>query len=104
MGNAGFPSGNTEPYKDDPAAIAKEVEEKRQKQAEAAAKKLQTKIARLEQELEKAKSSAVPPAEMFRQGAHADKWGSYADDGKPLTTKEGEALSKSQQTCPFFVL
>ena len=82
---------------DDPAVITKEVEEKRQKQAEAAATKLESKITRLEQELEKARVSAVPPAALFQQGAQAEKWGSYDDEtGRPLTTKDGEPLSKSQ--------
>ena len=82
---------------DDPEVIRKEVEEKRRKAAEVAAKKRQSKIDRLEQELAKLKLAAVPPAELFKTGAQADKWGSYDDSGKPTTTKEGEPLSKSQQ-------
>ena len=34
---------------------------------------------------------------MFKTGDNAGKWGSYDDSGKPLTTRDGEALSKSQQ-------
>lgn len=82
---------------DDPAAIKKEIEEKRQKAAEAATKKRQGKIDRLQADIDKAQVSKVPVSEMFKVGAHAEKWGSYDDSGKPLTTKEGEALSKSQQ-------
>jgi fumarate hydratase class II len=33
---------------------------------------------------------------MFKVGAHAEKWGSYDDTGKPLTTKDGEPIPKSQ--------
>jgi len=81
---------------DDPAVIRKEVEDKRQKAAEAAAKKAQGKIDRLTQDLEKANSSSVASSEIFKINANAGKWGSYDDKGKPLTTKEGEPLSKSQ--------
>ena len=91
-------SGDSTVWKmDDPAAIAKEIEEKRRKQAEAKAQKLKKKIETLEKDLEKARLSAVPPTDLFKQGAHADKWGSYDDEGKPLTTKNGEELPKSQQ-------
>jgi cysteinyl-tRNA synthetase len=82
---------------DDPEVIRKEVEEKRQRAAEAAAKKKQGQITRLETDVQKANSAKVVVTEMFKVGANAEKWGSYDDDGKPLTTKAGEALSKSQQ-------
>lgn len=82
---------------DDPAAIKKEIEEKREKAAEAAAKKKQGKIDKLSADIAKAQQSLVPVAEMFKVGAHEGKWGSYDEEGKPLTTKEGEPLSKSQQ-------
>lgn len=81
---------------DDPEAIRKEVEEKKQKAAEAAAKKLQGKIDRLEMDIKKAQQSRVAPSEVFKTGSHAEKWGTYDDSGKPLTTKEGEPLSKTQ--------
>lgn len=82
---------------DDPVVIAKEVEEKRQKQAEAAAKKRETKISRVEQDLQKAQASAVPPNDLFRL-QQQDKWGSFdSETGLPLTTASGEPLSKSQQ-------
>jgi cysteinyl-tRNA synthetase len=81
---------------DDPETIRKEVEEKRQKAAEAAAKKQQKKLETLENDLVKANAAKVSPAEFFKTGVNADKWGSYDNDGKPLTTKEGEPLSKSQ--------
>jgi cysteinyl-tRNA synthetase len=82
---------------DDPAVIKKEVDEKRQKVAEAAAKKKQATIDKLEQDIVKAKQNRVPVAEMFKVGTHEGKWGSYDDEGRPVTTKEGEPLSKSQQ-------
>lgn len=78
---------------DDPEAIRKEIEEKRRQAEEAAAKKKQAKIDRLSQDIEKARSSSVSVSEMFKT---ANKWGSYDADGKPLTTKEGEPLNKSQ--------
>jgi cysteinyl-tRNA synthetase len=82
---------------DDPEVIRKEVEEKRAKAAEVAAKKKQTKINSLTSDIEKANQSKVPVGEFFKVGAHEGKWGSYDEEGKPLTTKEGEPLNKSQQ-------
>mmetsp|Transcript_2126 Transcript_2126/g.2978 ORF Transcript_2126/g.2978 Transcript_2126/m.2978 type:complete len:776 (+) Transcript_2126:83-2410(+) len=82
---------------DDPEVIRKEVEEKKQKAAEAAAKKAKDKVDRLEGNLTKAKAAAVTPTEMFKTGSHADKWSSYDEKGKPTATKDGEPLSKSQQ-------
>lgn len=82
---------------DDPAVIRKEIEEKRQMAKEAAAKKLGAKVDRLTADLQKAQIARVAPAEWFKVGENAEKWGTYDDDGKPLTTKDGKELSKSQQ-------
>lgn len=82
---------------DDPEVIRKEVEEKRQNAIEAAAKKLTAKFERLTTDLQKAKQASTPLSELFKVGANAEKWGSYDEDGKPLTTKDGKELSKSQQ-------
>ncbi|CAJ1943034.1 unnamed protein product [Cylindrotheca closterium] len=82
---------------DDPEAIRKEVEEKRERAAEAAAKKMKGKMDKLEKDIQTAEKARLTTAELFKAGANADKWGSYDDEGKPLTTKAGEALSKSQQ-------
>ena len=82
---------------DDPEAIRKEVEEKRQKAAEAAAKKKKSKMDKLEKDLQTAEKARVTTSDLFKTGAHTERWGSYDDTGKPLTTKEGETLSKSQQ-------
>lgn len=82
---------------DDPAVIKKEVEEKRQKALEAAAKKLTAKFERLSTDLQKAKQARIPVVEWFKTGANLEKWGSHDESGKPLTTKDGKELSKSQQ-------
>jgi cysteinyl-tRNA synthetase len=82
---------------DDPETIRKEVEEKRQKAAEAAAKKLKSKYEKLETDVVKAQQSRIPPSDWFKTGANAEKWGTFDADGKPLTTKAGEELNKSQQ-------
>lgn len=79
---------------DDPEIIRKEIEEKRQKAAEAASKKKLAKIEHLETKLSKWKDAATPPSEMFKSDP---KWGSFDETGKPLTNKEGEPLPKSQQ-------
>lgn len=82
---------------DDPAAIKKEIEEKREKAAEAAAKKKQGKVDKLTTDISKAQQCNIEVTELFKVGENAGKWGSYGDDGTPLTTSEGEPLSKSQQ-------
>ena len=50
----------------------------------------------IEMDIKKAQQSRVAPSEVFKTGSHAEKWGTYDDSGKPLTTKEGEPLSKTQ--------
>jgi len=82
---------------DDPEVIRKEVEEKRQKALESAAKKRMAKIERLTTDLQKARDAIVPMTELFKVGANSEKWGSYDEAGKPLTAKDGKELSKSQQ-------
>eukprot|EP00980_Cylindrotheca_fusiformis_P023017 scaffold10054_cov140-Cylindrotheca_fusiformis.AAC.8 len=82
---------------DDPESIRKEVEEKRRKAVEAAATKKKAKIDKLKKDIEIASKSRIAPAELFKTGENAEKWGSFDVDGKPLTTKTGEPLSKSQQ-------
>lgn len=81
---------------DDPAVIRKEIIEKRRKAAEAAAKKIQAKFDRLTGDLKKAQQFSIAPEKWFQSGSNAEKYGSFDDSGKPLTTKDGEALSKSQ--------
>jgi len=81
---------------DDPKAIRKEVEEKRQNAAEAAAKKKQGKIERFKKDIQTAEKARVPTSELFKVGDNAEKWGSFDDAGKPLTTKGGEQLTKGQ--------
>jgi len=82
---------------DDPEAIRKEVEEKRQRAAEAAAKKRKGKMDKLEKDIQVATKARLTTAELLRAGPHAAKWGSYDGEGMPLTTKAGGPLSKSQQ-------
>ena len=82
---------------DDPEAIRKEVEEKKRRAAEAAAKKKKGKMDKLEKDIQTAEKAKLTTAEMFKTGSHSDKWGTFDEEGKPLTTKAGEALSKSQQ-------
>eukprot|EP00537_Pseudo-nitzschia_pungens_P007313 CAMPEP_0172371032 /NCGR_PEP_ID=MMETSP1060-20121228/40829_1 /TAXON_ID=37318 /ORGANISM="Pseudo-nitzschia pungens, Strain cf. cingulata" /LENGTH=779 /DNA_ID=CAMNT_0013096525 /DNA_START=185 /DNA_END=2524 /DNA_ORIENTATION=- len=82
---------------DDPKVIRKEIEEKRRMAREAAQKKLIGKFDRLSTDLQKAQQARISPAEWFKVGENAEKWGTYGEDGKPLTTKDGKELSKSQQ-------
>jgi len=83
---------------DDPAVIRKEVEERRTKAAEAAAKKVQAKVERLTGDIQKAHQSSISLQVWFQTSPNnTGKWGTFADDGTPLTTKDGKELSKSQQ-------
>ena len=52
---------------------------------------------KLEKDLQTAEKARLSTADIFKTGSHAEKWGSYDDEGKPTATKEGEPLSKSQQ-------
>jgi len=91
---------------DDPAVIRKEVLEKQQKAAEAAAKKLETKLQQLQTDYQKAVVAQIPPLEYFRQGPSASKYGSFDETtGMPLTMAAadgtdaavaGEPVTKSQ--------
>ena len=85
------------------------MKKKKQKAIEAAAKKKQAKIERLENELQKAKLSSIPPKEYFKiHPNHKDggngggnKWHTYDEGtGKPTSVIEADGtvkeLSKSQ--------
>jgi len=89
---------------DDPTILMHEAAERQQAKQSGSAKKdsakeikrLQSKITKAEQELQKYKN-AVPVEEYFKTGEHAGKYGSYGDDGVPTTTADGEPVVKSQQ-------
>lgn len=82
---------------DDPATLRKEVQEKLAARAEQTAAKLLNKLSVKSQELEKAESAAVPPAEFLKQPQFASKYsaGSFDASGKPSLDAAGEALSKA---------
>jgi cysteinyl-tRNA synthetase len=82
---------------DDPEVMMKEIQEKRANAAAAVVQKQKRKAKKLEADLAKAHLSKVPKSEMFKTGSHADKWGSHDESGMPLTTKEGDSLTKSQK-------
>jgi len=92
--------------------IRKEVLEKQQKSAEAAAKKLETKVQQLQTDYQQAAVAQIPPLEYFRQGPSASKYGSFDETtGMPLTmaavatadgtdaaaAAAGELVTKSQR-------
>merc|ERR1711966_404397 len=83
---------------DDPAVIRKEVEERRTKAAEAAAKKVQAKVERLTGDIQKAHQSSVSLQVWFQTSPNnTGKWGTFADDGTPLTTKDKKESNNQQK-------
>ncbi len=80
---------------DDPAVLRKELEEKRQKQREAAHKKRKNKLAKLEKDLAKWEGvAAVEPEKMFLAD---ERYGQFDEAGLPTALKNGDPLPKKQQ-------
>lgn len=75
----------------------REVEEKRERAAEAAAKKRQNKIDKLKKEKAKWDSAAIAPEELFKAGANQGKYSEWDDNHLPLKTADGTEVSKKQQ-------
>ena len=72
----------------------RQVEEKKQKVAEAAAKKRANKIDQAAKELAKWQAAARLPAEYFRTGANEGKYSEFDDSHLPLKTADGTEVSK----------
>jgi len=70
---------------------------------DAEAKRVKDEALRLKREeaarkaAEKEAKSRVSPEEMFKLGEHAGKFSAYDDTGFPLTTSDGQPLSKGLQ-------
>ena len=79
---------------DDPEVLRKELEAKREREREAAAKKRANKRALIEKELRKFEAAAVPVHEYFKTAS--EKYGPDLDESHlPTTTADGEQLSKA---------
>ena len=77
---------------EDPEVLKKELEEKRRKQAEAAAQKRKNKIVVLTKELAKWEGIAsVPPEKLF---ASNEAYVKYDESGIPTELASGEPISK----------
>jgi len=80
---------------DDPQVLRKELEEKRQKQREAAQKKRKNKLQKLEKDLAKWEGvAAVEPEKMF---FNDERYGQFDEAGLPTALKNGDPLPKKQQ-------
>ncbi|KAF9793211.1 tRNA synthetases class I (C) catalytic domain-containing protein [Thelephora terrestris] len=81
----------------DPAELMRAREEKRAQAVAKAAKKAATIEAEKQKKLEKIMKGKLAPSEMFKPPNVPDgAYGSWNEDGLPLTDGEGKALSKNQ--------
>lgn len=81
----------------DPAELARAREEKRVQTAAKAAKKAAAVETEKQKKLEKIMKGKLPPGEMFRPpNVSEDAYGSWNEDGLPLTDGAGKELSKNQ--------
>jgi len=82
---------------DDPATLRREVQEKKEKAAEAAAKKAANKLEKLRKESAKWAAAAVPPEELFKAHANAGKYSEFDENNLPTKLADGTEVSKKQQ-------
>lgn len=81
----------------DPAELVQAREEKRAQAAARAAKKAATVEAEKQKKLEKIMKGKLSPSEMFKPPNAPDgAYGSWNEDGLPLTDSTGKELSKNQ--------
>ena len=81
----------------DPAELIRTREEKRAQAADKAAKKAAAVETERQKKLEKIMRGKLPPGEMFRPpNVPEDAYGSWNEDGLPLTDGTGKELSKNQ--------
>ena len=77
------------------ASILRDREKRRIDLCEGKRKKLEKERQKQEAARKKAELAAIPPSEFFKvHPTWAGKFGSYDDDGMPLTTIDGKELSK----------
>ena len=80
-----------------PADLIKARDEKRAQEQAKAARKAAAVEAERQKKLQKLEKGRMPPQELFRP-PHVDEglYGSWNEDGLPLTDREGKELSKNQ--------
>ena len=81
---------------DDPAELQREIREKKEAAATAAAKKRANKLALLEKELAKSEAAAVAPEALFQSPAAREKYSAWDERGVPTALASGDELNKSQ--------
>jgi cysteinyl-tRNA synthetase len=80
-----------------PAELVKAREEKRAQEQEKAARKAAAVEAERQKRLQKLEKGRTPPQDMFKPPYVPEgRYGSWNEDGIPLTDGEGKELSKSQ--------
>lgn len=79
---------------DDPVVLMKEIEDKKRAQAEAEAAKAAKDVAKAEVKLAAALAAAVPPNEIL-QRTRGEEFGTFGDDGLPVTDAKGEPVPKA---------
>lgn len=80
-----------------PAELIKARDEKRAQEQEKTARKAAAVEAERQKRLQKLEKGRTPPQEMFKPPHFSEgTYGSWDEDGIPLTDSEGKELSKSQ--------
>jgi len=84
---------------DDPEALKRELEQREQERLRREAEKARAKEEKARKDAEKAAKARMPPQDLFKADVDEQgnpKWGSFDDDGLPLTLASGEPVSKGQ--------
>jgi len=84
---------------DDPETLKRELEQREQERLRREEEKRRQREEKARREAEKAAKARISPADLFRSDVDDDgspKWGSFGDDGLPLTLANGDAVSKGQ--------
>ncbi|XP_026191670.1 cysteine--tRNA ligase, cytoplasmic [Cyclospora cayetanensis] len=76
--------------------VAKELRLKKEEEQKREAAKQEEQRRLAEAQAKKEREGSIPPSEYFRT-LHGEQYGSYDDEGLPLTLKDGTELSKSQR-------
>lgn len=78
----------------DPAELMNEIAEKKANARKQMLQKLNNRLQADEKALLKAQKSSLDPEKYFSTGENEGKYGSFGDDGVPLTTADGEEILK----------
>jgi cysteinyl-tRNA synthetase len=85
--------GTTRWKLDDPAVLMREIEGKKAAAEAAQLEKKAKEVERAVKKLSDVRAASVPPSELFKG---SEEYGTFGEDGIPLTLKSGEEVNKSQ--------